>query len=116
MHSDKSPLYILAIDCGTQSVRALLFDLEGNLVSKAQIHIEPYFSSHPGWANQDPSTYWDALCLACCALFAGTTVDKNTIKAIPHHPAGNTYQPGQRRQTPEAGHGLVGPTDSEAIA
>jgi len=74
--------HILAIDCGTQSVRALLFDLEGNLVSKAQIHIEPYFSSHPGWAEQDPGTYWDALCHACRALFGETTVDKNTIKAV----------------------------------
>ena len=31
--------YLLAIDNGTQSVRALLFDLQGNLVDKAQVAI-----------------------------------------------------------------------------
>ena len=35
---------ILAIDNGTQSVRALLFDTSGNLVGKGKQEIEPYFS------------------------------------------------------------------------
>ena len=42
---------LLAIDNGTQSVRALLFDLRGNLIAKTQVHIEPYYSKHPGWAE-----------------------------------------------------------------
>lgn len=37
---------ILAIDCGTQSVRALLFDKLGNLIGKEQEHFEPYFLRH----------------------------------------------------------------------
>ena len=44
---------ILAIDHGTQSVRALIFDLRGNLVHKARIPLEPYISRQPGWAEQD---------------------------------------------------------------
>jgi hypothetical protein len=40
--------YLLAIDNGTQSVRALLFDLQGNLVDKAQVAIT-YQSPEPGW-------------------------------------------------------------------
>ena len=31
---------ILAIDNGTQSVRALLFDLDGHLLDKAQVAID----------------------------------------------------------------------------
>ena len=46
---------LLAIDNGTQSVRALLFDLRGNLLAKSQVHIEPYFARHPGWAEQNLS-------------------------------------------------------------
>ena len=46
--------HILAIDNGTQSVRALLFDLKGNLVDKSQVPLEPYFSEQPGWAEQHP--------------------------------------------------------------
>ena len=45
---------ILAIDNGTQSVRALLFDLHGNIVAKSQVHLDAYFSEHPGWAEHDP--------------------------------------------------------------
>ncbi|MGE5222187.1 MAG: FGGY-family carbohydrate kinase [Omnitrophica WOR_2 bacterium] len=56
---------ILAIDVGTQSVRALLFNPSGDLLVKARIPIEPYFSVEPGWAEQDPAYFWQALCQAC---------------------------------------------------
>ena len=36
--------YLLAIDNGTQSVRALLFDVQGNLAAKSQVFLQPYFS------------------------------------------------------------------------
>ena len=45
---------ILAIDVGTQSVRALLFDLRGNLLAKARLPIEPYFSTAPGSGRAAP--------------------------------------------------------------
>jgi sugar (pentulose or hexulose) kinase len=50
--------HLLAIDNGTQSVRALIFDLRGALVAKSQVYIEPYFSTQPGWAEQNPDYYW----------------------------------------------------------
>lgn len=60
---------ILAIDNGTQSVRALAFDLRGNLLAKACIPLEPYVSPQPGWAEQDPDYYWTALSQACQQLW-----------------------------------------------
>ncbi len=39
--------FILAVDQGTQSVRAMIFDLHGQLVAKSQIHIQPCYSRHP---------------------------------------------------------------------
>jgi len=42
---------VLAIDNGTQSIRALLFDMQGNLLARSRVPIEPYFSEHPGWAE-----------------------------------------------------------------
>ena len=60
---------LLSIDNGTQSVRALLFDLRGNIVAKAQVHLEAYFSEHPGWAEHDPEDYWQAVCTACQQLW-----------------------------------------------
>jgi sugar (pentulose or hexulose) kinase len=60
---------ILAIDNGTQSARALLFDLRGNIVARAQVHLDAYFSEHPGWAEHDPEDYWQAVCTACQRLW-----------------------------------------------
>ena len=44
------PENLLAIDNGTQSVRALVFDPRGNLLFKQRIPIEPYYSTAPGLA------------------------------------------------------------------
>jgi len=59
---------ILAIDCGTQSLRALLFSPTGELLAKTQEIYAPYVSLQPGWAEQDPEIYWSALCKACSRL------------------------------------------------
>ncbi len=60
---------ILAIDNGTQSIRALLFDPQGNLLAKSRTPIEPYESTQPGIAEQDPGVYWQSLCQACQGLW-----------------------------------------------
>ena len=60
---------ILSIDNGTQSVRALLFDLRGTLVAKSQVHLQAYYSDHPGWAEHDADGYWEAVCRACQELW-----------------------------------------------
>ena len=39
--------YFLSIDNGTQSVRAMVFDSNGQLVAKSKVEIEPYFSDQP---------------------------------------------------------------------
>ena len=35
---------ILAIDNGTQSTRALIFDLQGNILAKQRVPLQAYFS------------------------------------------------------------------------
>lgn len=74
--------YLLAIDNGTQSVRALLFDLAGNLVGKGKVELEPYYSEHPGWAEQDPEYYWQSLGEACRQLWASVDIDKSQIAGV----------------------------------
>ncbi len=59
---------ILSIDCGTQSLRAMLFSLKGELLAIERVTYEPYISVNPGWAEQDPEIYWEALKSSCCAL------------------------------------------------
>jgi len=48
------PENLLAIDNGTQSVRALIFDPRGKLLARQRIPIQPYYSTAPGLAEQDP--------------------------------------------------------------
>ena len=59
---------ILSIDCGTQSMRALLFSEDGTLVDSEKVDYEPYFSNNPGWAEQDPELLWESLIKGCRAL------------------------------------------------
>lgn len=73
---------ILAIDNGTQSVRALIFDLQGNLVAISRVPIEPYYSTAPGLAEQDPEVFWKAVCEACQKLWKMKGVDKTAIAGV----------------------------------
>jgi sugar (pentulose or hexulose) kinase len=74
--------HILSIDVGTQSIRALLFDLRGNLGHKVRIPIEPYFSKNPGWAEQDPEYFWDNLCRACQQMWQEAPNSRDTVAGV----------------------------------
>jgi sugar (pentulose or hexulose) kinase len=73
---------LLAIDNGTQSVRALIFNLRGDLLAKSQVYIEPYFARQPGWAEQNPEYYWSTLCQACQGLWTKPGVRKEAIAGV----------------------------------
>lgn len=94
---------ILALDCGTQSLRALLFSAEGGLLDKARIPYDPYFSEKPGWAEQDPEIFWKSACNACKSLRisspdlfgkiagVGVTTQRNSMVNVDDH--GNPLRP-----------------------
>lgn len=73
---------LLAIDNGTQSVRALLFDPQGKLIAKQRVLIEPYYSDAPGLAEQRPHVFWNAVCEACQGLWQQRSVLKDSIAAV----------------------------------
>lgn len=78
---NESPL-ILAIDNGTQSVRALLFDLHGDLVEKVRVTLPEYISTEPGMSEQDPRVFWNAVCQACQKLWHKPGVDKSRVAGV----------------------------------
>jgi len=49
--------YILALDQGTTSSRAIVFDKQGNIISIAQKEFTQYFPK-PGWVEHDPTEIW----------------------------------------------------------
>lgn len=66
----------LGIDLGTSGLRALLVDADGGVLGSAERHY-PVSNPHPGWAEQDPAHWIDALegavaeIRATCPGFAG---------------------------------------------
>ncbi|MBN9655867.1 glycerol kinase GlpK [Halobacillus sp. GSS1] len=57
--------YILSIDQGTTSSRAILFNHEGQIVETAQKEFEQHFPK-PGWVEHDANEIWTSV-LACIA-------------------------------------------------
>jgi glycerol kinase len=49
--------YILSLDAGTTSVRAIVFDREGRVQAVAQKEIRQIYP-RPGWVEQDPQEIW----------------------------------------------------------
>ena len=49
--------YILSLDAGTTSVRAIVFDQDGQIRAVAQKEIRQIYPK-PGWVEQDPQEIW----------------------------------------------------------
>ncbi len=73
---------LLAIDVGTQSVRALLFDPRGAPVASGRVPIEPYLSPRPGWAEQDPEVWWTAIGDACRLLWSDPAARPDAVAGV----------------------------------
>ena len=73
--------YLLGIDFGTESVRAAIFDLAGHPVSFAATTYRTTHP-HPGWAEQDPEEWWEALQASCRKVIAASGVSPAAIKGI----------------------------------
>ncbi len=58
------PDYLLAIDQGTTSTRAILFDAEGAVHHTAQIELRQIYP-RPGWVEHDPEEIWQAVVATC---------------------------------------------------
>src|SRR5690625_4164032 len=57
--------YMLALDQGTTSSRAILFNHDGEIVAQSQQEFEQFFPN-PGWVEQDANEIWTSI-LACIA-------------------------------------------------
>ena len=67
--SDTKPSLILAIDYGTQSVRALAYAKSGECRAKCQLAITDYQHQEPGWAEHDVEGFWSLLAESCQGLW-----------------------------------------------
>jgi glycerol kinase len=71
--------HVLAIDQGTTSTRAILFDAQARAVAVAQREFEQHYPS-PGWVEHDPEQIWrDTLAVAREAL---SGIDRKRVAGI----------------------------------
>ena len=73
--------YILALDEGTTSARAILFDAGANVVSMAA-HEIPQIYPEPGWVEQDPMEIWACQYAAMTECVAKSGISPDAIAAI----------------------------------
>lgn len=78
---DANKKYLLALDEGTTSARAILFDGRANIVAMAQ-HEIPQIYARPGWVEQDPMDIYANQYSALIECIAKSGVSADEIAAI----------------------------------
>jgi len=73
--------YILALDQGTTSSRAILFDKKGTIISVAQKEFTQYFPK-PGWVEHDPLEIWSTQAGVATEAITKHGLDAKSIAAI----------------------------------
>ncbi len=73
--------YLLALDQGTTSSRAVIFDLEGRPLASAQHPLKPSFP-RPGWVEQDPAEIWETTLRAAKDALEKAGIDPGKVAAI----------------------------------
>lgn len=73
--------YILALDEGTTSARAILFDKDSKVISMAQHEFAQYYP-HPGWVEQDPMDIYANQYAAMSECIAKSGISSDEIAAV----------------------------------
>ena len=73
--------YVIGVDGGTESLRAGVFDLSGNPLAFASVTYPTNFPI-PGWAEQNPEDWWNALGGAVRQAVIDANVGKQEILGI----------------------------------
>lgn len=78
--------YILAIDEGSSSARAVVINAEGNIVAEASRSIDALFP-HPGWVELSPEDLWNApqQCIKQAMIGAGLTASDIAAVGVTTH-------------------------------
>ena len=80
--------YCIGIDSGTQSTRAMMFDLQGEFVCGATVKHKPLIHADDGGIYMDEENLWTSLCQATrdmMAQFKGDTADILGVGLSPHN-------------------------------
>ena len=73
--------YILALDQGTTSSRAILFDHQGRIAASAAQEFAQHYP-HPGWVEHDPHDIWRSQLAVARKVLLDHQVDAHQVLAI----------------------------------
>ncbi|AMQ55694.1 glycerol kinase GlpK [Algoriphagus sanaruensis] len=73
--------YILALDQGTTSSRAIIFDQKGQIISVAQKEFKQYFPNQ-GWVEHDPEEIWSSQSSVMIEALVNKGIRADQIAAI----------------------------------
>ncbi|MCU1585732.1 MAG: glycerol kinase [Microbacteriaceae bacterium] len=73
--------YILSIDQGTTSTRAMIFDHSGSVISSGQLEHEQIFP-RAGWVEHDPKQIWDNTREVIGQALSKANITRHNIKAV----------------------------------
>ena len=73
--------YVIALDQGTTSSRAILFDQEQNIVGLAQKEFTQHYP-HPGWVEHDPMEIYSSQYGVLMEVLAQSGIDAKEIAGI----------------------------------
>ncbi len=72
---------LLGIDIGTSACKVVAFSEDGTVVSQTCAEYPVYYP-RPGWAEQDPNEWWNAVCQGVKQLLTKGTVCASDIQGI----------------------------------
>ncbi|MGK4179622.1 glycerol kinase GlpK [Lapidilactobacillus dextrinicus] len=73
--------YMMSIDEGTTSTRAIIFDHQGQKVAEAQNEFPQYFPQ-PGWVEHNANEIWNAVLSTIASTFINSGIQPTQIKGI----------------------------------
>ncbi|HPC45553.1 MAG TPA: FGGY family carbohydrate kinase, partial [Candidatus Latescibacteria bacterium] len=72
---------VLAIDQGTTSSRAIIFDVSGAILGQGYAELPQYYPQ-PGWVEHDPEEIWSTVTEAIKQALVASNVSPAEIKAV----------------------------------
>ncbi|MDN5962921.1 MAG: glycerol kinase GlpK [Actinomyces sp.] len=73
--------YVMAIDQGTTSSRAIIFNHSGEIVAVGQQEFTQIFPN-PGWVEHDPLEIWDSVRAVVADAFAKAGINRHQLAAV----------------------------------
>ena len=73
--------YLIGVDLGTSGTKTVLFNEDGTIVASELIEY-PLYQEHNGWAEQEPSDWWEAARDSIYAVIDKSGVDAAEIKGL----------------------------------